>query len=341
MSDDNNDRFDLSRRKVLGSIGAIGAAGAVGGLGTTALFSDDELVGSTFTAGELNLQLDWRVVMNGEQRAIQDTPIDADEGTIVANLDDLKQCDHICISFSLHVVNNPAWIWLGTSYDEAENGVNDPERDAGDSVTSGFSPQNDPNAELDNVLQGRAYYDESLDCEFSGDDCALDAAFRYLGPDGLLTDIADSGGLLLDGIRNETIDSREEAVKTPYNPDEGQGIHATPFFPTQEGAESEVERWWGGVPSSIDLGNQYGTQHVTFEIQMPCSDEGLENVVNQAQGDSLSIDFQWFAQQARHNGFPRSPWDNSLPDISVDAVPAVESHITGGFSASDADYHIV
>ncbi|MGQ4555643.1 SipW-dependent-type signal peptide-containing protein [Halobellus sp. GM3] len=52
--------FDLTRRKVLGSIGAIGAASAGAGLGTSALFSDTEsFENNTITAGELDLKVDW------------------------------------------------------------------------------------------------------------------------------------------------------------------------------------------------------------------------------------------------------------------------------------------
>jgi len=55
---DNN--FELSRRKVLGSLGAMGVAGAAAGFGTNAYFSDSETFdGSTLTAGELDLKVDW------------------------------------------------------------------------------------------------------------------------------------------------------------------------------------------------------------------------------------------------------------------------------------------
>ena len=52
--------FDLTRRKVLGSIGAIGAASAGAGLGTSALFNDTEsFENNTLTAGTLDLKVDW------------------------------------------------------------------------------------------------------------------------------------------------------------------------------------------------------------------------------------------------------------------------------------------
>nr|WP_049984808.1 SipW-dependent-type signal peptide-containing protein [Halobellus rufus] len=58
--------FDLTRRKVLGSIGAIGAASAGAGLGTSALFSDTEsFEENTITAGTLDLKVDWQQTYDG------------------------------------------------------------------------------------------------------------------------------------------------------------------------------------------------------------------------------------------------------------------------------------
>ncbi|MDQ2053892.1 SipW-dependent-type signal peptide-containing protein [Halobellus sp. H-GB7] len=55
-----DEKFDLSRRKVLGALGAIGAASAGAGLGTSAYFNDTEsFENNTLTAGELDLKVDW------------------------------------------------------------------------------------------------------------------------------------------------------------------------------------------------------------------------------------------------------------------------------------------
>ncbi|MBX0324333.1 VWA domain-containing protein [Halomicroarcula sp. F13] len=54
------DKFELSRRKVLGGLGTIGVASAGAGLGTTAFFSDTESFdGNQLTAGSLDLKVDW------------------------------------------------------------------------------------------------------------------------------------------------------------------------------------------------------------------------------------------------------------------------------------------
>lgn len=357
MSDDNDGRFNLSRRKALAGLGSIGAASAVGGLGTTALFSDDESVSSTFTAGELDLRLDWRTHVssyNGQSQT-QTEPVDVGEGTergvVSFDFSDLKQCDEACIVFSLHVEDNPAWVWFGsevTADHEGDNGVNEPEAQAGDNdADGGFSTmdvQNAGDGELDNFLQSRSFYDDSNDCQKNANETALDD-WRYVTDPGLLSSIADNGGILLDGIRNEEVSFRSQGSTTPYLPeDESKAIHATPFFPDVATAEAELQNWWGGnIPHATDrLPDMTGTQYFAIQIQMPCDQEGVDNPVNQAQGDVLEMDFSFYAEQARNNAFPRSPWDDNLPDVPVDAVPGVTPSDGGsGFTASaaNANYH--
>jgi predicted ribosomally synthesized peptide with SipW-like signal peptide len=56
----SDDKLELSRRKILGSVGAVGAAGAAAGLGTSALFSDEEsFTNNSITAGTLDLKVSW------------------------------------------------------------------------------------------------------------------------------------------------------------------------------------------------------------------------------------------------------------------------------------------
>ncbi|WP_435552052.1 TasA family protein [Natrinema sp. CGMCC1.2065] len=59
-------KFDLSRRKVLGSIGLIGAGSAAAGAGTMAYFSDtEESTGNTVTAGTLDLTVNGHNDISG------------------------------------------------------------------------------------------------------------------------------------------------------------------------------------------------------------------------------------------------------------------------------------
>jgi len=65
MTDDNQ-LYDLSRRKVLAGLGGIGLASAGAGLGTSAFFSDSEsFLGNSLTAGTLDLKLDYKATYEG------------------------------------------------------------------------------------------------------------------------------------------------------------------------------------------------------------------------------------------------------------------------------------
>ena len=56
----NKPTFDITRRKVLGSLGVIGVGTALGGAGTAAFFSDEETFkNNQLVAGSLDLTVDW------------------------------------------------------------------------------------------------------------------------------------------------------------------------------------------------------------------------------------------------------------------------------------------
>jgi predicted ribosomally synthesized peptide with SipW-like signal peptide len=65
MSDDEQ-LYDLSRRKVLAGLGTVGLASAGAGLGTAAFFSDTEsFTNNSLTAGTLDLKLDYKATYQG------------------------------------------------------------------------------------------------------------------------------------------------------------------------------------------------------------------------------------------------------------------------------------
>jgi len=334
----SDDKFKLTRRKALAGLGGIGAGAALGGTGTMAYLNDTEQTSAMVTAGTLDLKLDWKVYYNGSQLEdgdgydpVQLEPTDTDGKTIL-KLDDVKPGDEFCIATSIHVEDNPAWIWFGSDViNDKENGMNDPEKDAEDSDPDG--------GELDDNLEVQTFYDDNLDCEYNGDTEQAVNKWRkvtdWMKDVGTLT---DDGGILLDGARNEEINVREDGSSTPYYPtDESQTIHLSPFFPTENGLKTAIQNWWGGSPPSGLTSGQYGTQHFAIQFRLPT------DVGNEIQGDSFELEMNYYAEQARHNGFPKSPWNDNLPEFSVDLVPGVDSQITGpGFTPDgDEDYHTV
>ena len=66
-------KFTISRRKVLAGLGTIGIASAGAGLGTTAFFSDEESLEGSLEAGKIDLKLDYRATYVPGDR---ETPFD-------------------------------------------------------------------------------------------------------------------------------------------------------------------------------------------------------------------------------------------------------------------------
>src|SRR6056297_2747647 len=87
-------------------IGIVAVGATVGGL---AAFNDTERSsGNTFTAGDLDLKIDWEQYWNGE--LIDNQPmIDLDEMPIFS-LKDIKPGDEGEATISLHVYTNDAWV---------------------------------------------------------------------------------------------------------------------------------------------------------------------------------------------------------------------------------------
>jgi len=151
MSDDNNGKFNLSRRKALAGIGAAGAAVGLGGIGTVAQLSDTESNAVTFTAGGLDGEITWSGSYNGEP--VSDSPhvdmdpsgMTADDGGIYGNtsipidisFDDVKPGDYGCVNFGIEVQSNAAWVASGLNVVENIDYKNyEPEVGADDQVTS-------------------------------------------------------------------------------------------------------------------------------------------------------------------------------------------------------------
>ncbi|MCK4355403.1 SipW-dependent-type signal peptide-containing protein [Candidatus Parcubacteria bacterium] len=127
-------------KAILISLSIIAAVGVIAVGGTVAYFSDTETsTGNTFTAGEINLEIDNQCSWNG---GINNCPWEG-VGGMKANwaLTDLQDGVHKFFYFgdikpgawgedtiSLHLYDNPAWAWLkiGNVVDN-ENGCNEPE----------------------------------------------------------------------------------------------------------------------------------------------------------------------------------------------------------------------
>jgi len=114
-------KLDVSRRKLLAGLGTVGIASAGAGLGTTAFLNDTEsFTDNVLTAGELNLIVDWYTdVDQGAATPEDDTRsgrMDGDDNEVVYDYEiaDVKPGDSGTLAFCPKIVDNPAWLWIGS-----------------------------------------------------------------------------------------------------------------------------------------------------------------------------------------------------------------------------------
>jgi predicted ribosomally synthesized peptide with SipW-like signal peptide len=257
MSDDNNGKFNLSRRKALAGIGAAGAAVGLGGIGTVAQLSDTEDRAVTFTAGGLDGTLEWSGSYNGT------TVDDTDDGEfssainvepdleasgyndravpIDVHFDDVKPGDYGCVNFTLEVQDNEAWVASGINVvdnydyknfepevraddDLDESDVNvDPE--TGDLTSQGAATTVDGEGELAQNIYALPYYDNDANCSFF-DANGFSGQYSGAAPTGFWSN-AQTGDGEFDGQGNfsapalpgdlDGIDENEEYVLAPRN----------------------------------------------------------------------------------------------------------------------------
>lgn len=116
-------------KRLLVSLMIIGLVAAGLGGTTIAVFNDSETsADNQFVAGELDLQIDWEESYNGEQVETQE--LTNDPGAIF-ELEDLKPGDHGEATVSLHLDDNPGWIWMNFNQTSNwDNACTEPERKA-------------------------------------------------------------------------------------------------------------------------------------------------------------------------------------------------------------------
>lgn len=127
----------MKRRTLLAGLGATGIGVGLGGIGTTALYNDLEGAQTTVTAGDLDIQIDWRAFHNDVEFSAGG-PDDVD-GRLVAEFLDVKPCDEGCIQLSVHNDTNPAHVIAAFEIvDDNDNYLTEPEAEAED---GGFSKE--------------------------------------------------------------------------------------------------------------------------------------------------------------------------------------------------------
>jgi predicted ribosomally synthesized peptide with SipW-like signal peptide len=99
-----------TKSQVLVSLVVISIAALAAASTTTAYFNDTESSqDNTFTAGALDLQIDWNESYNGD--FVEEQPLTDNPGPIF-DLNDVKPGDEGEATISLHLFDNPGWVWM-------------------------------------------------------------------------------------------------------------------------------------------------------------------------------------------------------------------------------------
>jgi predicted ribosomally synthesized peptide with SipW-like signal peptide len=285
MNDDNQ-LYNLSRRKLLGGIGAVGLASAGAGLGTSAYFNDvEEFVGNSLTAGELDLSVAYEIVgTDSFHAAAEGTSGVLNGDTLSLVVEDVKPGDWAAVCLDLSVEDNPSYVRVtGELTEDAENSVTEPEYNHSvfngtnmeDNVPGGsFDPGDGELAEEILVTVGESYTDADPNDNVPGQIVDPEPG---IGPQSTLADVM---ALLESGFTVRGDDGHGEA-----------GDNAT------------------AVGNSSIHGNLVDADVVSycFLFELPA------DVGNWVQSDSVGFDLTFEAIQTRHNDAndPFAALDNS------------------------------
>lgn len=281
-------KLELTRRRVLGGLGTIGVASAVAGLGTSAYLSDEEsFEDNTITAGTLDMQVTASVEAANDywddQTTLGDLEATADgEAVTGLQVDDVKPGDWGIICFDIDIGDNPGYVQVRTeNLESSENGYSEPEPTDGNetSMTGDF---NDPSVsdgagELQDKILATVWNDYG-----GGDRTAL------------------SG---LDGTTNVAGGGQSEA----WDPsrDEGGVVDSDTHYTTLQEAYDTYNtgvtiRDGAGDPLAIEDDGENFNSEFCLLLEIP------SEVGNEIQGDSLSFDLVFDAEQTRNNDSPFS-----------------------------------
>ncbi len=270
-------------KRILLSLGMIVFVGGVVAGATGAFFSDTETsTGNTFAAGELDLTIDnssygfdWNdptvatstgvwgpnVANSWTLRDLDNCGPNSDQSCLFFNFDDLKPGDYGEDTISLHVQNN-AWACMALDLTATpDNGINDPEDDAGD-VTDGDG------GELQNYLSF-IFWNDDGDNVLEVDEDVIEE---------------------LSGLPGSIFGGNWLAIA------EGGESEDTPL---QAGATTYIGKGWcfGEMEATPVAQGDYGAP-TKENTGFTCDGSGDHNI---AQTDGIVVDVHFYSEQSRNN----------------------------------------
>lgn len=332
MTDENDNTFNLSRRKALAGIGTIGAAAGLGGLGTMAQFTDTENSQFTFTAGGIDGSITAHMAYNGEDVSGGLTPQAGDPG-VELSLEDIKPGDFGSICFNLEVTSNPAWVasCVGVESD-TDYETYEPEVDADSDVSaSDIGSQLSTPGELAESLYIIPFYRGSCPSNFWDPDGLDDGIATH----GVIPDSSDLQSINAVGTSEQFWNSREGTN------DFGQLQPQTIGNVSQDPMALSTTYWHDGELNTVEApeGTSVGDGCVFLDGEAANEDVSVDArdasplqpgdtlsfgydwhlpfaVGNEAQGDRLEFNLGFNFAQIRHTSAPElaniySPGDNT------------------------------
>jgi predicted ribosomally synthesized peptide with SipW-like signal peptide len=299
MADKN---YDLSRRKALLGLGTIGAAGAGAGLGTSALFSDTEsFENNTITAGTLDMEVTGEIVAANQEYIddvadITGNPLESEEVEVGFNVQDFKPGDWFAVCITVDsVAENPFYLTMFA-----------------EDLTESGGTKTEPEPTPDDGELGANLF-TTVWGAWGGDPASGRSEFSELGP---TADRSVSGGGGSQGGWSEPDYPSGDA--TLQN---GDSVEYTTIRELVNGYGANFNGWGspdgilaGGTGSPVEVGASPGSSDLLSD---PDNDDEGElvfyilfelptDVGNEVQGDELSIDLRFSAEQVRNNSDPRS-----------------------------------
>ena len=295
-------------KKILVSLGVIVAVGAIVIGATGAFFSDTETsVGNTFTAGDIDLQIDnesYVTDVNGDLVASPNTSWELRDLTVEKffDFDDLKPGDLGEDTISIHVGSNDAWVCAAAQITEdSDVTYTEPEEDDDNTVN------------LADPLGTDGELDEELNFAFWIDDG--DNVYETCQDQGTSTDCV-SESFFLEGTLSEMGQAGQIALA------DASGNAALGDDPVPGEDTFYIGKAWCFGELTPDPVPQDGVGKTNPNTNGPLArDTGVDcdgaNVDNASQTDRVVGDLQFYAEQSRNNDdFLCEDWQ---PDFQVPA----------------------
>lgn len=256
--------------RILASLAMLVFVGAVIASATGAFFSDTETsTGNTFTAGDIDLQIDNEsYVTNADGQLVFSSTTSWGMSNLTNqlffNFDDVKPGDIGEDTISIHAGSNNAWACMAADLTSTpENGVVDPETDAGDTAANGST-----DGELQNFLNFSFWNDD-------GDNV-------YETGETIITPLTGPASTIFSGAWHAIADSSTGTSSAILG-----------------GSTRYVGKaWCFGTLTAAPVAQGASTSPLVRGTGFTCDGSGSNNI---AQTDGIVVDVSFQAVQTRNN----------------------------------------